>query len=105
MGARRGEYGARQGRVAGAYNTGRSEQQSYYNNYMQLLSGLSTPTTTTNIGSMRQGAAQAEGATALSTARNIGDLKMGTAANQGAMIGDVAGGIMKMGGAYIGRPQ
>ena len=105
MGARRGEYGARQGRVAGAYNTGRQEQQSYYNNYMQLLSGMSAPTTTTNIGSMRQGAATGQGATALSTARNIGDLKMGAAANQGAAATDIAGGIMKMGGAYIGRPQ
>lgn len=103
MGARRGEYGRGISRRGAEYGAGRGREESAYNNYMQMLSGMSDPRTTSNIETMRGAAAQGEGANLMGTARNIGDLKMGSAANQAGMYGDIGAGVMQMGEAWIGR--
>ena len=89
--------------VETAAETGR--QQSAYNNYMQLLAGISAPTTATNIENLRQGAATGEGAMLLGTARNIGDLSIGAAGAEQAAIADISSGLMKVGEAFIDRDR
>ena len=82
---------------------GRQREDSYYNNYMQMLSSMSTPQTTTNIEQMRQGTARGEGANIMGTARDVGNLNVASAnANQAAMA-DIAGGVMQMGSSWIDR--
>jgi len=66
---------------------------------------LSRPTTTTNVGSMRQAAASGQGATLMDSARYGGESRMTAAATEGAAIADVAGGMMQMGGAWLGRDK
>lgn len=101
LGARRAERGAGLARMGGAYETGRQREQSYYNNYMQLLNQLAAPTTTTNIASMGTSLGKETSANIMGTARNIGDLQIGGAGATQAAYGDVAGGLMRLGAAYI----
>jgi hypothetical protein len=89
-------------RRGGAYQAEQQRGQSYYNNYMQMLTSMSDPRTTTNIEQMRQGSAQAQGANIMGTARDIGELEVGAAGATQAAYGDAAGGMMKMGEAWIG---
>ncbi|MEE8307270.1 MAG: hypothetical protein V3R81_08390, partial [Gammaproteobacteria bacterium] len=103
MGARRGERAAGIGRRGLEVGMGRQREDSYYNNYMQMLSSMSTPQTTTNIEQMRQGTARGEGANIMGTARDVGNLNVASAnANQAAMA-DIAGGVMQMGSSWIDR--
>jgi hypothetical protein len=104
MGARRGQRTEDIGRRGREYGAERSREQSYYNNYMNMLTQLSAPTTTTNIASMGTSLGRAESANLLGTARNLGDLQMGQAANEAAMWGDIATGAGNVVETFINRP-
>ncbi len=105
MQARRGERTGAIGRRGVEYGAGKGREQSYYNNYMQMLSAMSAPTTTTNIASMGTSLGREAAANITGTARNIGDLEIGTAGAEGAAIADITGGMMNMASSYIGRDQ
>ena len=87
--------------MGGAYETGRQREQSYYNNYMQLLQSMSQPTTTTNLASMGTALGKETAANITGTARDVSDLQIGGAGARQAAYADVAGGLMEMGAAYI----
>jgi len=101
MGARRGERREAIGRRGREYGAERSREQSYYNNYMNLLNQLSAPTTTTNIAEMGTSIGKESAANILGTARNVGELQMGEAAYRAGAAGDIAGGIGKVAESYI----
>ncbi len=105
MGARRGQRREDIGRRGREYGAERSREQSYYNNYMNLLNQLAAPTTTTNIAAMGTSIGKAEAANLLGTARNVGDLQMGQAANDAAMWGDIATGAGQVAEAWINRDR
>lgn len=105
MGARRGERQAGLGRRGATYQAGQQRGQSYYNNYMQMLSGLADPTTTQNIAAMGTSLGKETSANLLSSARGQSQLEIGAAGAEGAMIADVTGGIGQMAQAYMGGRQ
>lgn len=104
MQARRGERGAGLARMGGAYETGRNREQSYYNNYMQMLQGMSQPTATTNIGAMGTSLGRETSANLIGTARGVSDLQIGGAGAQQAAYADIAGGIMRVAPAFLSAP-
>jgi hypothetical protein len=103
MGARRGQRQQDIGRRGTEYGAERSREQSYYNNYMNILNQLASPTTTTNIATMGTNLGRAEAANLLGTARNLGDLQMGQAANEAAMWGDLATGAGNVIETFVNR--
>lgn len=105
MGARRQERTGAIGRRGREYGAERSREQSYYNNYMNLLNQLAAPTTTTNIAAMGTSIGKAEAANLLGTARNLGDLQMGQAAQEAGMWGDIATGAGEAAQAWINRDR
>ncbi len=105
MGARRGQRTQDISRRGAEYGAERSREQSYYNNYMNLLNQMAAPTTTTNIAAMGTNIGRAEAANLLGTARNVGELQMGQAAQQAGMYGDIATGIGAGIETYINREQ
>lgn len=105
MGARRGQRTQDISRRGAEYGAERSREQSYYNNYMNLLNQMAAPTTTTNIAAMGTNIGQATSANLLGTARNVGELQMGQAANEAAMWGDIATGAGAGIETYINRDQ
>lgn len=102
MGARRGERTGGITRRGIEHGAGRDREQSYYNNYMQMLQGMSQPTTTTNIASMGTSLGKDSAATLMDTARGVSDLKIGGAGATQAALADVGSGLMKYGASYIG---
>ncbi len=99
MNRREAMMGARRG----TWETGKTREQSYYNNFMQMLSAMGSPTTATNIEELRHATATGTGTMGLESARNIGQLQLGAAGAQQAAASDVMGGLFKLGSAYIGR--
>ena len=102
MGARRGERTTGIARRGDVYEAGQQRGQSYYNNYMSMLSELSAPTTTTNLATMGTSLAGETSANIMGTARGLSDLEIGAQGAQGAMVADVTGGLMNMASSYIG---
>jgi hypothetical protein len=102
MGARRGERTQGIARRGATYEAGQQREQSYYNNYMSMLSELSAPTTTSNIAAMGTSLGKETSANILGTARGQSDLAIGAAGAEGAAIADVTGGIMNMASSYLG---
>ncbi len=102
MGARRGERTTGIARRGATYEAGQQRDQSYYNNYMSMLSELSAPTTTTNIAAMGTSLGKETSANIMGTARGLSDLEIGAQGAEGAMVADVTGGIMQMASSYIG---
>lgn len=106
MADRRGERTAGIGRRGVEVAGERGREQSYYNNYMQMLSAMSSPSTTTNIAQMGTSLGKDAAANIVGTARNIGDLEIGAAGAQGAAIADVTGGAMDLASTWIeNRPE
>ena len=77
---------------------GQSVQQSYYNNYINMLSNMANPSTATNLANINIGAAGNIGSNNIA-ATNLNNQ------NQSAMIADIMGGLTSAGSAYINRPQ
>ncbi len=102
---RSAERGAEVGRLGVEYGADLGRQNAAYNNYMQLLTSASSPTTTTNIENLRQGAATGQNANTIGTARNVGDLKIGAAGAEQAALADIGGGLMEFGSAFIDRDR
>ncbi len=103
LGARRAERTGGIARRGAEYGAERSREQSYYNNYMNLLNQMAAPTTTTNIAAMGTNIGRAEAANLLGTARNVGELQMGQAAGEAAMYGDIATGAGSVIETFINR--
>ena len=103
LGRRFGQRGAEIGLMGTEVAGGRQRQRQAYDQYMAILTGMAQPTTTTNVGSMRQSAASGQGANIIGSARYGGETRMTDAATTGAAIADVAGGLMEMGSAFIDR--
>lgn len=101
MAARRGERAAGIARRGLEVESGRSREQSAYNNYMNMLMQLSQPTTTTNVASMRQNAASGQGSQLIQGANTAGAMNVSAANAQAGAIADVSSGIMQMGSAYL----
>lgn len=101
MAARRGERAAAIGRRGVEYGAERAREQSYYNNYMQMLNAMASPTTTTNIAAMGTSLGKEAAANITGTARSLGDLDIGAAGASQAAIADVTGGIMDLAGTWI----
>jgi len=101
MGARRGERAAAIGRRGVEYGAERGREQSYYNNYMQMLSAMASPQVTQNIAAMGTSLGKETSANLMGTARSIGDLEIGAAGAEGAAIADIAGGAMDMASTWI----
>jgi hypothetical protein len=102
MGARRGERTSGIARRGATYEAGQQREQSYYNNYMTMLSELSAPTTTSNIAAMGTSLGKETSANLMGTARGLSDLEIGAQGAQGAAIADISGGIMNMASSYLG---
>jgi len=77
---------------------GQSVQQSYYSNYINMLSNMANPSTATNLANINIGAAGNIGSNNIA-ATNLNNQ------NQSAMIADIMGGLTSAGSAYINRPQ
>ena len=103
LAARRAERTRAMGARAGEVGAGRQREQSYYNNYMNMLARMASPSTTTNIARMGTDIGKEVGGTLVGTARDVGNLQMGSAANQAAMYGDLAGGVIQMGSDWLAR--
>ena len=85
-------YGGRRLEAAGQVSAG--VQQSYYNNYMNMLQNLASPTVATNLAGMGVGQAQSIGQQniAATNASNAYRLE-GTAASNAAMADMVGAGV------------
>jgi len=105
MQRRQGQRGAEMGFMGTEVNAARARQSDAYNNYMSMLSSMSQPTTTTNVGSMRQNAAAGQGNALIQGAQNSGQYRMDSAATTSAAIADVSGGLMQMGNAWLDRDK
>ncbi len=86
-------------------DVGQGVQQSYYNNYMNILQGMANPTSTTNLSNIGINQAGTIGA------QNIAAQQQSSAYNligqeaQGAAMSDIFGGISSGISAYMNRPQ
>lgn len=89
----RAAYEAQMGRRGSAVGSGQSRQDSYYNNYMNMLQNLSSPATQTNLANMQVGAAGNIAKTGTLAAGNQADYAMTKGATQSDMYGDIAGGL------------
>lgn len=97
-------------------DVGQSVQQTYYNNYMNILQGMANPASTTNLSNMGIGSAASMGNVNAATASQINASNLagvgqsnaynlqGTQA-QNAAIADIAGGVSSGVSAYMNRPQ
>ena len=77
---------------------GQSVQQSYYNNYMNMLSNLANPSTATNLANINIGAQGAIGQ------QNIAATNLANE-NRSAVTADIMGGVTTAAGAYMNRPK
>lgn len=114
MGSRRQTYGAELGRrlaeradylgrMGSEVSQGRQQQQSYYNNYMQMLSQMASPQTTTNLASLEMGIGKDTGAILQDTTRATNNLSIANTNAQNQMMGDVAGGVVDLGSAWLSK--
>ena len=87
-------YGGR--RLAEAGKVGAGVQQSYYNNYMNMLQNMSSPPAATNLAGMGMGQAQSIGQQNIAATGMANDYRMQGTAASNAAIGDVMGGITNM---------
>jgi hypothetical protein len=111
-------YGGRRLKAAGQVGAG--VQQSYYNNYMNMLQNIAQPQVAQNLASMgvNQGAnigsqnivaGQASSNAVLQGNQQANESRLAGTAASNAAIGDVMGGIMNMGagalqGGYFNKP-
>lgn len=92
-------YGGR--RLEAASEVGASVQQSYYNNYMSMLSKMSQPTTTTNLSSLGVGQGASIGNQAIQAQTTASNYMMEGAGARQAAIADVIQGGTAIAGAFI----
>ncbi len=101
MGARRAQFGADRSARGGAYESDQSRGQSYFNNYMTMLSDMANPVSTTNLANAGTNLAANQGSDMMTTARNTGDLMTSGASAVQAGRGDLLGAGVKLGTAFI----
>lgn len=86
-------------------DVGQSVQQSFYNNYMNILQSMANPTTATNLSNIGIGVAGSindQNALATTQANNA---RLAGQQASGAVMSDVVGGIGSAVSAYLSRPQ
>ena len=84
---------------------GQGVQQSYYNNYMNILQNMANPATATNLSNIGIGTAGTIGAQNIASQQAASGYNLMGAQAQGAAIADITGGISSGIGAYMNRPQ
>lgn len=97
-------YGGR--RLEAAGEVGAGVQQSYYNNYMNMLQNLATPTVATNLSSMGMNQGVQMGQQNIAATNQSNQYMMAGAAARNAQQADLMGGIFNLGagalsGGYI----
>lgn len=92
-------YGGRRLKAAGEVGAG--VQQSYYNNYMNLLQNMANPTAATNLAGMGVGQGQAIGQQNIAATGMANDYRMQGVAAQNAAMSDVLGGAVQLGTGYM----
>lgn len=89
------------GRMGQEVAAGRQQEQSFYNNYMTMLSQLASPATATNVAQMGMNIGRETGATLMDASRAINNLNVAGTNVGNAALADVTGGIMDMGSAWL----
>jgi len=92
-------YSGRRGEAAGEASAG--VQQSFYNNYMNLLTNMSSPTTATNLASMGVGQGIAMGQQNLSAQQIAGGYNVSAAQTNQAAFGDIVGAGANIYSGYL----
>ena len=94
-------YGGR--RLEAAGEVGAGVQQSYYNNYMNMLQNMASPQSATNMASMGLNQGVSMGQQNLAATNQSNQYRMEGAGARQAGIGDILGaGAGVLGGAYAG---
>ena len=94
-------YGGR--RIKAAGEVGAGVQQSYYNNYMNMLQNLASPSTATNLSSMGMNQGITMGQQNIASTNTANEYMMGGAGARQSMVGDIGGaaaGVLS--GAFAG---
>jgi hypothetical protein len=87
-------YGGRRLQEAG--KAGAGVQQSYYNNYMNMLTSMANPTTATNVSSLGMGQAATIGGQNIASTAQAGQFRQAGAQQTQQAQGDILGGIIGM---------
>lgn len=87
-------YGGRA--MASAGKAGAGVQSQYYNNYMNMLSGMASPSVTQNISSLGMGQAATIGNQNIGAASAGGQFRMQGAQQQQQATGDVLGAVASL---------
>jgi hypothetical protein len=82
-----------------------TQNQSYYNNYMNMLQNLSSPTVATNLSSMGMNQGIAMGNQNIGATNTANNYRLEGTAATNAAVADFAGGMVELGSAYMNRPQ
>ena len=86
-------------------DVGQGVQQSYYNNYINMLQNMASPSTTTNYANIGIGQAGNIGSQNIASANQQAQYNLAGAEARGAAVADIVGAIGSGAGAYINRPQ
>lgn len=89
------------GRMGSEVAAGRQQEQSFYNNYMTMLSQLASPATATNVAQMGMNIGRETGATLMDATRAANNLSVAGTNVGNAALADVTGGLMDMGSAWL----
>lgn len=92
-------YGGR--RLEAAGKVGAGVQQSYYNNYMNLLQNMANPAVATNLAGMGVGQAQSIGQQNIAATGMANDYRMQGVGAQNAAFSDLMGGAVQLGSGYM----
>ena len=92
-------YGGR--RLEAAGEVGAGVQQSYYNNYMNMLQNMANPTAATNLSSMGMNQGISMGQQNIAATNAASNYRLQGVAAQNAAGSDVMGGLANMYGSYM----
>ncbi|MGI9252098.1 MAG: hypothetical protein ACR2PR_13080 [Pseudohongiellaceae bacterium] len=101
LGRRLNEREASLGRMGSEVAGGRAQEQSYYNNYMQMLGQLASPSSTTNLASLEMGIGKDTGAILQDATRSVNNLNIASTNASNQAMGDAIGGVVDLGGAWL----
>ncbi len=86
-------------------DVGQGAQQSYYNNYMNILQNMANPTTATNLSNIGIDKAGTIGAQNIASQQVASNFNLAGVEAQGQATADIFGGISSGISAYMNRPQ
>lgn len=86
-------------------SVGQQVQQSYYTNYMNILQGMASPTSTSNMANINIGQAGQIGRQNIAANTQAAGYRMAGTEAENQFMADAIGGVTSGVGAYMNRPQ